>query len=33
VLAVDERASLDLGALRGGPVADAVLLKISDWWN
>jgi hypothetical protein len=32
-LEMDERARLDLGALRDGPAANALLLKVSYWWN
>jgi hypothetical protein len=32
-LAMDERARLDLGTLRGGAAQDALLLKVSYWWN
>lgn len=33
MLEAGERARLDLGALRKGPAADALWLKVSYWWN
>ena len=32
-LMTGERATLDFGALRSGPAADALLLKLTYWWN
>jgi hypothetical protein len=33
VLMASDHAALDVGALRKGPAADALLLKVSYWWN